>query len=206
MMDITIDEPAVPNVHKLVQTILTNLDSAEKTILDIGGSNHRQFCNDNGYGYTSLDLKTPLKTGEGGHHTDSQTILYDGINIPSFQINHNIVLFMFILHHAKYPIALLRQVCENIKPQYIIIGEDISQLNYPQKWHERNLKHQPGGIFRSAEEWIEIMQLLGMSLHDRYNLFCTKRDSVFNTNSKTFFRSILIFNPIKVNNHVNIQR
>ena len=45
---------------------------------------------------------------------------------------------------------------------------DISELNYDMEWHKRNFTHQPGGIFRSDEEWRIIYKLYNLTLIHQY--------------------------------------
>jgi hypothetical protein len=36
------------------------------------------------------------------------------------------------------------------------------------RWHKRNFIHQPGGVFRSDEEWKTLFKLYGLKLREQY--------------------------------------
>ena len=132
------------------------------SMLDIGGNQFKNYCIKRNITDTHVDLYKPLKTGQGGYFGGGDT--YDGRNLPYRKNSFDLVLISFVLHHASHnTFAILRQVY-HITNKYLIVGEDLSQLDYPMKWHVRNNKHQPGGLFRSDEEWREIFFFLKFKL------------------------------------------
>ena len=122
-----------------------------KKILDIGGNDYKDFCFKNNIIYTCIDLKQPQKTGQGGYNKDKDGLTYDGRTLPFQNYEFDLVIVNFVLHHASNNSLFLLEQIKNISNKYILIGEDLSELNYDIKWHYRNYLHQPGGIFRSDE-------------------------------------------------------
>lgn len=138
------------------------------SILDIGGNNFKEYCSTRGKLYTCIDLETPQKTGEGGYFKDKEGLTYDGRNLPFQENSFDLVIVSFVLHHASNNTLFLLDQIKKISKQYILIGEDLSELNYDIKWHRRNFIHQPGGIFRSDEEWQTLFKLYGLKLLEQY--------------------------------------
>ena len=133
------------------------------SILDIGGCEFKKFCDENGLKYTSLNIATPVQNGTGGYAILKDTVLYDGITLP-FKTSFDVVMLNFVLHHAaEHTIGLLKQV-KQIAKRYIIIGEDLSELNYSASWHKRNYEHQPGGVYRSNTEWLHLFDFLSLNV------------------------------------------
>jgi glycosyltransferase involved in cell wall biosynthesis len=150
-----------------IKEIIKSLNIKElSSILDIGGNNFIKFCNNKNYKYTMIDLETPQKTGNGGYYGGGLT--YDGRNLPFDKKSFDIVILSFVLHHAANNTFFLLKQVRQITKKYVIIGEDLSEIDYNIKWHNRNYKHQPGGIYRSNEEWSEIFHLLGFVLVKKY--------------------------------------
>ena len=137
-------------------------------ILDIGGKDYKQFCLINNIEYVCIDLDVPQKTGEGGYNKDKNGLTYDGRNLPFNYNEFDLVIVNFVLHHASNNTLYLLEQIKNISSKYILIGEDLSELNYDIKWHYRNYLHQPGGIFRSDEEWQILFRLYNMKLLQQY--------------------------------------
>jgi SAM-dependent methyltransferase len=131
-------------------------------ILDIGGNNYVDFCKNNNYDYTMIDLKSPQKTGGGGYYSGGLT--YDGRNLPFKKNTFDLVIVSFVFHHASNNTLFLLKQIKDISRKYILVGEDLSELNYPMEWHKRNFEHQPGGVFRSDEEWKELFNLYNLKL------------------------------------------
>lgn len=151
-----------------LKKILLNLNLKDKKILDVGGSEHLNFCNKHNIDYTSINIENAQKTGEGGYHKNSKTILYDGRNLPFKKNEFYLVLVLMVFHHTPENTLYLLNQIKNISEKYIIIGEDLSELNYDMEWHNRCFKHQPGGIFRSDEEWRTIFKLYNLKLLHQY--------------------------------------
>jgi SAM-dependent methyltransferase len=153
-----------------------NLNTNSK-ILDLGGADYKKYCSDKQYLYTSINVEDPIKFGDlsnlpkkgelngnSGGNTLLETIRYDGKNLPFKNNDFDVIIVNFVLHHAaENTIPLLKQI-KNISPKYVIIGEDLAEINYDLKWHTRNFEHQPGGIFRSDLEWKELFDLIGFKL------------------------------------------
>ena len=152
-------------INKTMEIILKLNPS---TILDIGGNDYMQFCLNHNINYTCIDLQTPQKTGEGGYNKDKKGLTYDGRNLPFNSNEFDLIIVNFVLHHASNNTLFLLDQIKNISKKYILIGEDLSELNYDIKWHYRNYKHQPGGVFRSDEEWQILFKLYSLNLTDQY--------------------------------------
>lgn len=137
-------------------------------ILDIGGKDYKNFCHNNGKKYTCIDLETPQKTGQGGYNRDKNGMTYNGRDLPFNKDEFDLVIVNFVLHHASNNSLFLLEQIKNISNKYILIGEDLSELNYDLRWHKRNFLHQPGGVFRSDEEWKILFRLYGLKLREQY--------------------------------------
>lgn len=151
--------------RKRVENIINdfNLELNSK-ILDIGGAEYKEYCKNNNFIYTSINIEEPLKFGDPCYETLPDTLKYDGRNLPFKTNDFDVILINFVLHHAaENTIHILKQV-KDISSKYVIIGEDLAEINYSIKWHVRNFKHQPGGIFRSDIEWKELFDLIGFNL------------------------------------------
>lgn len=156
-------------------------------ILDIGGNNYKDFCVKNSINYVCIDLVNPQKTGQGGYHKDNDGLTYDGRNLPFNKDEFDLIIVNFVLHHAANNTLFLLEQIKNISSKYILIGEDLSELNYDLKWHRRNYIHQPGGVFRSDEEWKRLFTLYGMKLIQQYII--NRKDDI---NTKHIYRCLYL--------------
>ena len=175
------------------KNIIKNLNLKQGSkILDIGGNNYIDFCKNNKYEYTMIDLKSPQKTGDGGYYSGGLT--YDGRNLPFKKNQFDLVIVSFVFHHASNNTLFLLKQIKDISSKYILVGEDLSELNYPLEWHKRNFNHQPGGVFRSDEEWKELFSL--------YNLKLIKQFTISHENEKHLgehiFRTIYLLENNKL--------
>jgi SAM-dependent methyltransferase len=148
------------------ENIITNIQPSN--ILDIGGVEYRSICKKNNIEYTSVNLEQAQTTGTGGYTIDNKTLCYDGRNLSFNDNSFDLVIVNFVLHHASNNTLFLLQQIKNITSKYVLIGEDLSELNYNIKWHNRNHQHQPGGIFRSDEEWRILFNLYNLKLITQY--------------------------------------
>tara|TARA_A100001015_G_scaffold252474_1_gene292081 strand:- start:1079 stop:1666 length:588 start_codon:yes stop_codon:yes gene_type:complete len=151
-----------------LRKIFLDLKLQNKKILDIGGSEHESFCKEHNIDYTSVNIEEPQNTGTGGYHKNDNTIFYDGRNLPFKNSEFDLVVISMVFHHCPENTFYLLNQIKNISKKYIIVGEDLAELNYEMEWHERNFKHQPGGIFRSDEEWRTIFKLYNLKLTHQY--------------------------------------
>ena len=138
------------------------------SVLDIGGNNYKELCHKNNIHYICIDLDTPQKTGQGGYFKDQNGMVYDGRNLPFKQKEFDLIIVNFVFHHASHNTLYLLEQIRNISSKHILIGEDLSELDYDIKWHHRNYIHQPGGIFRSDEEWKILFKLYNLQLLCQY--------------------------------------
>lgn len=152
----------IEKTEKLILTLNPN------KILDIGGNDYNKLCLDNNINYVCIDLSQPQKTGQGGYNKDKNGLTYDGRNLPFNHNDFDLVIVNFVLHHASNNTLFLLEQIKNISNKYILIGEDLSELNYDKKWHYRNYIHQPGGVFRSDEEWQILFKLFNLTLTNQY--------------------------------------
>ena len=162
-----------------------------KKILDIGGKDYKDFCFKNNINYICIDLETPQKTGQGGYNKDKDGLTYNGRDLPFNSNKFDLVIVNFVLHHASNNTLFLLEQIRNISSKYILIGEDLSELNYDLKWHHRNYIHQPGGIFRSDEEWQILFKLYNLELKEQYIIHRT--DDIDNTH---IYRCLYILEKI----------
>lgn len=139
-------------------------------ILDIGGNNFVEFCHNNNFEYTMIDLKKPQKHGTGGYFGGGLT--YNGRDLPFTNDSFDVVIISFVLHHASSnTIHLLKQI-KNISKQYVIICEDLCSIDQPIGWHHRCFYHQENGVFRSDEEWKFLFNCFGLHVIDELNIRC----------------------------------
>lgn len=157
------------------------------SILDIGGNNFKSYCYDTGKSYTCIDLERPQKTGQGGYFKDKDGLTYDGRNLPFGENTFDLVIVNFVLHHASNNTLFLLEQIKKISKKYIIIGEDLSELDHDLNWHKRNFIHQPGGMFRSDEEWQILFKLYGLKLQEQYMIL--RSDDI---NPKHIYRCLYI--------------
>lgn len=164
------------SVHRLIDTArilvdLTRGSGVERLwrILDVGGKDFAKLAHLAGWCYTSIDLNRPQQHGTGGYQ-EGTDLTYDGKTLPFEEDSFEIVILSFVLHHAAdNTLALLRQV-RSISNSFVIIGEDLSSLDHPLVWHQRNQNHQPGGIFRSDAEWRALFSHYDLMLWSAYNV------------------------------------
>ena len=148
------------------ENIITSIKPSK--ILDIGGVEYRSICENHKIDYTSINLEQAQTYGTGGYNIDNKTLCYDGRNLPFNENSFELVIVNFVLHHASNNTLFLLQQIQNITSKYVLIGEDLSELNYNIRWHNRNHEHQPGGIFRSDEEWRILFNLYNLKLITQY--------------------------------------
>jgi SAM-dependent methyltransferase len=160
------DKFGVQNRIERTKRIIDGLNVS--SILDIGGRDFKEYCSNTGKLYTCIDLERPQKTGQGGYFKDKDGLTYDGRNLPFGENEFDLVIVSFVLHHASNNTLFLLEQIKKISKRYIIIGEDLSELDYDLKWHKRNFIHQPGGVFRSDEEWQILFKLYGLKLQTQY--------------------------------------
>ena len=161
--------PSTTDVYdRIVQTKNIILKLNPKRLLDIGGADYLNLCKKHNISYTSLNLTTPQGNGTGGYHKNEATILYNGRDIPFPKNSFDLIVINFVLHHASNNTLYLLQQIKDISTKYILIGEDLSEINYDIKWHNRNHNHQPGGLYRSDEEWKILFNLYNLDLIAQY--------------------------------------
>ena len=138
--------------HLLMHAASHVSPSSQIRVLDVGGITFGNLAKLYGWKYISVDIEASLSTGNGGHmqHAD---LFYDGRNLPFGKDSFDIVILSFVLHHAaENTLPLLRQV-RAIATSFVIIGEDLMTLEHHPDWLRRLYDHQPGGLYRSDEEW-----------------------------------------------------
>ena len=70
------------------------------------------------------------------------------------------------LWHLVTPVWKVRAVSSCA----VLVGEDLATQHHPVTWHRRNFEHQPGGVFRSDEEWRLLFAFHGLVHHQTYNV------------------------------------
>jgi hypothetical protein len=163
-----------PFQHRLdfVSGIIEDLNlPSGSSVLDIGGKDYKGFCQNHHLHYTMLDLEQPLTHGTGGHNADTDGLIYNGRDLPfsSDQV-FDIIILSFVLHHAaNNTLPILEQLSE-LSSGYIIVGEDLSEIDYPEQWLSHLGEHQPGGIFRSDQEWRRLFELNKLRIRHQFVL------------------------------------
>ena len=145
-------------------------------VLDIGGKEYVDYCKERNYEYIMLELekrqsnsssyKGPEYRGKSHRHEDA--VVYDGRNIPFEDEKFDLVIANFVFHHAAENTLFLLKQIKKISKGPVMVGEDLSCVTYPLSWHERNHKHQAGGLFRSDEEWQELFKIYGYNIEKQY--------------------------------------
>lgn len=168
------------NRARYLQDEVTRRVGGSFSFLDIGGSNFFRFCQQNGHAYTSLDLPRPMAVGDGGWYKKDFTITYDGRNFPFKKgTTFDVINMGFMLHHASQnTMEILKQV-KVLRPKLVIVGEDLLDLDHSLKWMERCYQHQPGGMFRSDREWVQLFRLLGFRLLKTVVISRPQEDSLY---------------------------
>jgi hypothetical protein len=116
--------------------MLDSLDLPEGTkVLDFGGNQFTQYCNDHNFIYKMIDLEKSQQNGTGGYFPGGLT--YDGRNIPLEKNSFDVIIVSFVLHHTSSNCIYLLQQLKYIATKYLIICEDLCGIDYPLKWHER---------------------------------------------------------------------
>lgn len=133
-------------------------------MLDVGGNTFFDAFQASSVRYDMIDLAVPLESGEGGHNPHPEGFQFDGTHLPFAPHSYDSVIMGFVLHHAAHHSLPLLEQAKKITRDSIVILEDLAQLDYPREWHDRNHRHQPGGIYRSDQEWRFLFSLLGLKL------------------------------------------
>ena len=100
------------------------------------------------------------------HISGPSPILFDGQNIPRNDNTANATTVLYVLHHAKNPTALLRDISRVITPNgVIVVAEDT--LDTPidhvlTRFH--SLSSYGSGGFRSTKEWVSLFEKLGFGV------------------------------------------
>ena len=153
------------------KNIITSLKltPGKSKVLDIGGKEYKEYCKKNNLDYTMIDIETPQQTGTGGYNKDVDGLAYDGRNLPFKKKNEfDLVIVNFVFHHASNNTLFLLKQIAKIAKKYVLVGEDLSELDYDMDWHKRNFDHQPGGVFRSDEEWQILFKFFKLKLKKQY--------------------------------------
>lgn len=136
-------------------------------ILDLGGScYHEDFLNDSDADYAMIDLDKKMDKTGGGYNAHPAGNTYNGRDLPYKENEFDIIHIGFVLHHASENTLYLLEQVNRISSSFVVILEDLSEVNYPDAWHRRNFEHQVGGVFRSDDEWRRLFVLLGYSLKE----------------------------------------
>jgi hypothetical protein len=159
---------------RLIKTenLITSLNLPEGAqILDIGGRDYTKYCKNKKYLYTSIDL---AENGVGGGTNGGWggrkkgVIGYNGRDLPFNEPIFDLIIIGFVFHHANNNTLFLLEQIKNTSKKYILIGEDLSGLDYEDEWYTRNFDHEPRGIFRSDEEWQILFKLYKLKLLKQY--------------------------------------
>ena len=115
-----------------------------------------------------IDIEEDVTLGKGGgYNKHPQGVTFDGKRLPYADSSFDLILLSYCLHNAsQHSIGLLDQATR-ISKKYILVAEDLSGIDYPKKWLDRNHMHEPGGMFRSQTEWEKLFELLGCGIKSR---------------------------------------
>lgn len=146
------------------------------------------FVKKNDYTYIKMDLdKSKILNQNGGHFLDKDSISYDGLHIlDTINEDFDLIIVNFVLHHTfNKTLSLIEQI--KLLTKYIIIGEDIMNYNSPERWKSRCNIHQPGGIFRSNNEWEYLFNFFKLNVEEKMVIVCD-RDKEFSDPYKHIYR------------------
>lgn len=96
--------------------------------------------------------------------------IFDGVQIPFSDNSFDIVLISYVLHHAKYPEALLREA-KRVARGKIVIYEDLPEGFFSKiycKLHQLSFDNLFGNpaktSFKKAKDWEKIFKELGLKV------------------------------------------
>lgn len=165
------------------------VDKSGFKILDVGGKDFHQHFQSTPTIYTMIDIDTPLVTGTGGYNAHPEGQLFDGKLLPFVEDDFDAIIMGYMLHHAADTSLQLLKQAKHISSKHILVFEDLTSIHYPQSWLNRNHSHQPGGMFRSDNEWRLIFELFGFMLHRSIRL---KRKDDLDENTYRAFYHLLV--------------
>ena len=203
-------EPAVKGRILYTEQTILNIEkklNKKIKILDLGGNNFDLFCKKNDYTYIKMDLdKSKILNQNGGHFLDKDSISYDGLHLlDAINEDFDLIIVNFVLHHTfNKTLSLIEQIKQLTK--YIIIGEDIMNYNSTENWKKRCNIHQPGGIFRSNNEWEYLFNFFNLNIEDKLIIICD-RDKEFSNPYKHIYRmqyTLTNYNNIEPNLSTNL--
>jgi len=149
--------------YEVVNNLVSELKLKKGSkLLDFGGSGSgasERWSND--FDYTCLNLRVCTGTT---CKADLPCDKYDGLNIPYSPNNFDVIIVESVLHHASANTIPLLKHLYNITKRNIIIGEDMSSLHASQEWQQQLFNHDPNGVFRSIQEWVELFVLVGFTV------------------------------------------
>jgi len=154
--------------RRQLQLILSLSLPGDAAILDVGGRSYYDFFKQHTMHYEMIDIDEDVKLGKGGgYNKHPKGSTFDGKQLPYAASSFDLIILSYCLHHAsQYSIGLLEQATY-ISRKYILIAEDLTGIDYPKKWLDRNHMHEPGGMFRSQVEWERLFELLGCVIKSR---------------------------------------
>lgn len=167
-------------------------------ILDIGGFDFAEAAERHGWVYESIDLAEAQQHGTGGHRGGFTTHTYNGRDLPFRKGAFDVVILSFMLHHAGENTLRLLQQVHHVAKSFVLVGEDLTGLEYPLGWHQRNYDHQPGGMYRSDEEWRRLFALLewdivkAYAIRNKKYLFWEPSDKEY---SQKIYRALYLLKP-----------
>lgn len=93
--------------------------------------------------------------------------LFDGVHIPEQDDACDLTLFSYVLHHAAASTFKLLQEAKRVtRPGgFVLVAEDMG-ITADMARAQRNAQHDPHGIFRSEEEWRELLPAMGLQVVD----------------------------------------
>ena len=97
----------------------------------------------------------------------------DGQNIPETTGVCDVTLFAYVLHHAaNNTFHLLQEAGRVSRPAsgFVLLAEDLAEPTNNART-ERNLQHDPHGIFRTEEEWRALLPAMGLEILEGGRMF-----------------------------------
>ena len=136
------------------------------TVLDVGcGMGYALEVLNEDYGITSFGCDVVPST-----HRIRRFARFDGNHLPFANASFDVVMLIFVLHHAEDAAALLHEAAR-VARKAVLVVEDTPQNMFDRRWgemHIRNFNRRHGipwaGRIRTETEWKQLFRFAGLPL------------------------------------------